>query len=59
MKISFNKNIYFKAHNLDFRPQVVKRDDTTGEYKPEEVSMVEIDLKNNKDLEALNELKEE
>lgn len=59
MKINFNNNMHFNAHKLDFKPKVVKRDDTTGKYEPEEVSMVEIDLQNSKDLEALHKLKEE
>ncbi len=59
MKINFNNNIHFNAYKLDFKPKVVKRDDTTGEYEPEEVSMVEIDLKNKRDLEALDKLEEE
>ena len=56
MNISFINHINFQAHKMDFKPRVLKRDDTTGEYRPEEVSMVEIDLMNPKDLEVLDEL---
>ena len=59
MKVNLISNIYFQAHKLDYKPEVVKRNDKTGEYKPENVSMVEIDLDNPNDLKALNKLKEE
>ena len=58
MKINFNNNIYFQANQLSFKPQVVKRDETTGEYKTEKASMVEIDLKNPNDIKVMKELGE-
>ncbi len=58
MKVNLISNIYFQANQLSFKPQVVKRDETTGEYKTEKASMVEIDLKNPNDIKVMKELGE-
>lgn len=58
MNIHCNSNIYFGANKLNYSPKVLKRNDKTGEYKAEKVSMVEIDLDNPNDIKVMKELGE-
>jgi len=58
MNINITPKLSFQAHPMKYCPTVMKLNNEDKSYRQEQVSMVEIDLDNKKDIEALSNLSE-